>query len=67
LGVDAHFAEPGVMEKESKQFFFAKKNQETFIHLAFALPHLAHQRAKVFWFFFTKKNCFLPVLGPPPK
>jgi hypothetical protein len=43
-----------------KQFFFGKKNQKTFpfcgtagvAHRAFAMP----KRAKVFWFFFSKKN-----------
>jgi two-component system cell cycle sensor histidine kinase/response regulator CckA len=36
-----------------KQFFFEKKNQKTFI-----------SRAKVFCFFFSKKNHFLPFLLP---
>jgi hypothetical protein len=40
-------------------FFFEKKNQKTFI-LWFALPATSRsKRAKVFWFFFSKKNIFL--------
>jgi hypothetical protein len=65
LGVDAYVAEPNVMQKESKQFLFAKKNQKTLIHFTRGLPHRVLQRAKVFWFFFAKKNCFLPLPGYP--
>jgi hypothetical protein len=30
-------------EEESKQFFFEKKNQKTFVLIALTLPHRAHQ------------------------
>jgi hypothetical protein len=43
-----------------KQFFFGKKNQKTFISSVRALPQRAPEIAKVFWFFFPKKNC-LPM------
>jgi len=43
-----------------KQFFFEKKNQKTFIYLCVRWTHRALQATKVFWFFFSKKNCFLP-------
>jgi len=43
---------------ESKIFFFEKKKQKTFIRLAAAFPDRASQGAKVFWFFFSKKNVF---------
>jgi hypothetical protein len=54
--------------KEGKQSFFEKKDQKTFAY-GVAAPRLAGgQRgdkiAKVFWFFFSKKNC-LPSEGPP--
>jgi hypothetical protein len=35
-------AEPR-QEEESKQFFFEKKNQKTFVLVALRLPHRAHQ------------------------
>jgi hypothetical protein len=46
-------------------FFFEKKNQKTFTRL---LPRKLQQHtpgdagkgAKVFWFFFSKKNAFFP-------
>jgi hypothetical protein len=40
-------------------FFFEKKNQKTFDHGAAACGWQAGQFPKVFWFFFSKKNCFL--------
>jgi hypothetical protein len=44
-----------------KQFFFEKKNQKTFICLDSKRSHQSEAKgAKVFWFFFSKKNCFLP-------
>ena len=47
-----------------KQFFFEKKNQKTFVFLEFACgdgggPSFGLEFIKVFWFFFSKKNCFL--------
>jgi hypothetical protein len=42
-----------------KEFFFEKKNQKTFAMSTRALRQRAHQTIKVFWFFFSKKNCFL--------
>jgi hypothetical protein len=45
-----------------KQFFFEKKNQKTFSRFgARCRSGRVNQRAKVFWFFFSKKNCFLAV------
>jgi hypothetical protein len=52
--------------KGKKAFFFEKKKQKTFTS---ALCPLARaQIAKVFWFFFSKKNCFLalPDCPEPP-
>jgi hypothetical protein len=48
--------------KERKYFFFEKKKQKTF----FSWPGCperssAPKRAKVFWFFFSKKNYFLAL------
>jgi hypothetical protein len=45
--------------KGSKQFFFEKKNQKTFDYLARVLPQHPLIIAKVFWFFFSKKNGLL--------
>jgi hypothetical protein len=44
----------------SKQFFFEKKNQRTFVALAYALPQRVRQVAKSFCFFFQKEalSCF---------
>jgi len=45
---------------EGKQFFFEKKNQKTFIRFGLGLSGEAQPRlAKVFWFFFSKKNGLL--------
>ena len=40
----------------NKVFFFEKKKQKTFGHLGPLFPHARPQFAKVFWFFFSKKN-----------
>jgi hypothetical protein len=45
-----------------KDFFFEKKKQKTFGHWAEPYDWRARKHAKVFWFFFSKKNCFLPFL-----
>jgi phospholipase C len=42
--------------QRSKNFFFEKKKQKTFGHLAEPLRKSRSQYAKVFWFFFSKKN-----------
>jgi hypothetical protein len=42
-----------------KTFFFEKKNQKTFTHLAAAFPDRLGQGAEVFCFFFSKKKSFL--------
>ena len=56
-------------KEERKHFFFEKKKQKTFslagsargvLHRACAAPG-----TKVFWFFFSKKNTFLPCLFFP--
>jgi hypothetical protein len=40
---------------ESKQFFFAKKNQKTFVYKALALPKRVRQMDKSSCFFFQKE------------
>jgi LPS-assembly lipoprotein len=42
-----------------KDFFFEKKKQKTFGHLAAASPAAYAIGSKVFWFFFSKNNIFL--------
>jgi hypothetical protein len=44
------------MREERKRFFFEKKKQKTSVHWSLAQA----PRIKVFWFFFSKKNRFLP-------
>jgi hypothetical protein len=39
-----------------KDFFFEKKKQKTLIHLGVLCVWRARKFAKVFWFFFSKKN-----------
>jgi hypothetical protein len=53
----------------SKQFFFEKKDQKTFVLLVCALGQCARQHSRVFASFF-KKKCFLKdhgglMTGPP--
>jgi hypothetical protein len=43
-----------------KFFFFEKKKQKTFDCLGGPLPLRAPESAKVFWFFFSKKNNLKP-------
>jgi hypothetical protein len=45
-------------QKEGKAFFLEKKNQKTFALLSRSRRQRT-PREKVFWFFFSKKNCFL--------
>jgi hypothetical protein len=46
-------------EKGSKRFFL-KKEAKTFIHWALPVDPDSDKWIKVFWFFFSKKNRFLP-------
>jgi hypothetical protein len=39
-------------------FFSEEKKQKTFMSLSRFYPEACSQEAKVFWFFFSKKNCF---------
>jgi hypothetical protein len=48
-------------EKVRKPFFFEKKKQKTFDFGVRRLAQRRDQKIKVFWFFFSKKNCF-PVV-----
>jgi hypothetical protein len=43
-----------------KVFFSEEKKQKTFTSLSRIYPAARAQETKVFWFFFSKKNCFLP-------
>jgi hypothetical protein len=49
-----------------KFFFFEKKKQKTFVHLADAVDTRSADTKliKVFWFFFSKKNCSLTACLP---
>jgi hypothetical protein len=40
--------------------FFLKKEAKTFCEFAYAVRQRETPIAKVFWFFFSKKNRFLP-------
>jgi hypothetical protein len=45
--------------RSKEDFFFEKKKQKTFALLRARCDCRARKRSKVFWFFFSKKNCFL--------
>jgi hypothetical protein len=50
----------GVVENKGRKAFFSEeKKQKTFAKKRVGSPGLTRQRAKVFWFFFSKKNSFL--------
>jgi hypothetical protein len=49
------------MRQGRKVFFSEEKKQKTFMSLSRIYPAAHATRAKVFWFFFPKKNCFLAV------
>jgi hypothetical protein len=44
-------------KKKGKVFFFEKKKQKTFVWLSRSRNQRTSE-AKVFWFFFSKKNAF---------
>jgi hypothetical protein len=46
---------------QGKDFFLEKKKQKTFPWLSQIFPETYAPETKVFWFFFSKKNC-LPSL-----
>jgi NodT family efflux transporter outer membrane factor (OMF) lipoprotein len=50
------------MRKGSKQFFFEKKNQKTFVHWLRPFRRGSAQDSRVFCFFFSKKKPFLLAL-----
>ena len=47
------------LPRQGQHFFFAKKKQKTLTWSAVSCLNARTQRAKVFWFFFSKKNAFL--------
>jgi hypothetical protein len=49
------------VRQQRKSFFFEKKKQKTFDFSVRRPGQRGAQQPKVFWFFFSKKNCFLPV------
>ena len=44
-------------QDKGQHFFFAKKTKNSYL-VSSKLPQHPTQRAKVFWFFFSKKNAF---------
>jgi hypothetical protein len=46
-------------EGRRKDFFFEKKKQKTFVPCDPRQSQRERKSPKVFWFFFSKKNCFL--------
>ncbi len=46
--------------KQGKAFFFKKKKQKTSAPCRVFTGQRATAESKVFWFFFSKKNCLLP-------
>jgi hypothetical protein len=61
------FVKPGFVTRieadaeEDRKRFFLEKEAKTFAHWGTRCVHRVPQCAKVFWFFFSKKNC-LPSL-----
>jgi hypothetical protein len=55
------------MKEAREEFFFEKKNQKTFVMMAYALRQRERQREKVFCFFFSKKKSFLLAFGAAPR
>jgi len=49
--------------QQESVFFFEKKKQKTFIPWLCRLSPAPSEGIKVFWFFFSKKNYFLPLLA----
>jgi hypothetical protein len=45
--------------KRRKVFFSEEKKQKTFVRWRVGSPGPTRQSPKVFWFFFSKENCFL--------
>jgi hypothetical protein len=62
-------AAPPVREtEESKQFFFAKKNQKTLVYTALALPRRVRQMDKSFLLLFLEKEGLASLsMGQPPR
>jgi hypothetical protein len=56
---------PGLHRGSRKDFFFEKKKQKTFATWAQPIRGRRRQVAKVFWFFFSKKNIFLTFRPNP--
>jgi hypothetical protein len=46
-------------QRIKKDFFSEEKKQKTFASLSRLYPAAYTKDAKVFWFFFSKKNCFI--------
>jgi hypothetical protein len=46
-------------QRSKKDSFSEEKKQKTFASLSRLYPAAYTKDAKVFWFFFSKKNCFL--------
>jgi len=51
--------------EESKQFFFAKKNQKTLVYKALALPRSVRQMDKSFLLLFSKRRAFFASMPQP--
>jgi len=50
------------MTQHARNFFFSEeKKQKTFIFFGCVLRQHTLKETKVFWFFFSKKNCFLSL------
>jgi hypothetical protein len=64
----AGFGQPGLPSIKVSKRFFLNKEAKTFANVALRQPHRKPLIAKVFWFFFSKKNAYflcLEGLGAP--
>jgi hypothetical protein len=62
LGLPAGGIIPGAVETDpsaARKRFFLKKEAKTFAYWCAPCGSLDAMRTKVFWFFFSKKNCLL--------
>jgi hypothetical protein len=53
------------LKKEGRTSFFEKKEAKKLCPCGPRRPQRARQSPKVFWFFFSKKNCFLTAYHQP--
>jgi hypothetical protein len=59
MGMNTPMSMPGPPHKKGSPSFFEKKEAKKLYSSQRNAPHSVTKEAKVFWFFFSKKNVFL--------